>query len=120
MKPEPNDNIDRYRIQPPQFPRTENGDNTGCFLMTRKSGDLRIIASSGDDSMPWEHVSVSLEKRCPTWKEMCIVKRLFWGDDEMVVQYHPPESDYVNQHEFCLHLWKPIGVELPSPPLVAV
>ncbi len=63
----------------------------------------------------WEHVSVSLKQRCPTWDEMCFVKDLFWADDEVVIQYHPAKSNYVNDFKTCLHLWKPIGVELPTP-----
>ncbi len=69
----------------------------------------------------WEHVSVTVShkkkeaSRCPTWEEMCFVKNMFWNEDEVVVQYHPAKSDYVSMHPFCLHLWKPIGVTLPTP-----
>jgi hypothetical protein len=31
------------------------------------------------------------------------------------VQYHPAEKDYVSNHPYCLHIWKPVGVELPVP-----
>ena len=67
----------------------------------------------------WEHVSVSAAT-VPTWAEMCWVKALFWGPEEAVVQYHPPESSYVNVHQRVLHLWRPVGVEFPMPPLPAV
>jgi hypothetical protein len=79
----------------------------------------RIIASWG---MGWEHVSVSLpgQNRCPTWNEMCNVKNLFWNDNETVIQYHPAKQDYVNCHPFVLHLWKPIGIELPKPPTIMI
>ena len=69
---------------------------------------------------PWEHVSVSLAERCPTWDEMCAVKAIFWRDDEAVIQFHPPESEYVNCHPHCLHLWKPVGRTIPLPPPMAV
>jgi hypothetical protein len=75
--------------------------------------DFRVLASNGED---WEHVSISLINRCPTWQEMCHIKSIFWNDDETVIQYHPAKEDYVNYHPFCLHLWKPIGKELPKPP----
>lgn len=52
-----------------------------------------------------EHVSVSLPKRLPTWNEMAEVKDIFWNDEEMVVQMHPPKSEYVNVAE-VLHLWR--------------
>lgn len=94
---------------------------TGAFqLMGPCGAKLRIISSTGDSTIPWEHVSVSLPKRTPNWREMCFVKDLFWSEDECVVQYHPPRSDYVNVHQFCLHLWKPLGLEVPRPPSIAV
>ena len=36
--------------------------------------------------------------------------------EEAVVQIHPPRSEYVNFHETCLHLWKPVGREVELPP----
>ena len=76
--------------------------------------ELKIIASDGKG---WDHVSVSTQDRCPTWNEMCWVKDLFFSSSEVVVQYHPAKKEYINSHVFCLHLWKPHGVELPTPPL---
>jgi len=64
----------------------------------------------------WDHVSVSYRDRCCTWEEMCIIKRMFFRDDECVVQYHPPKEDYVNNHPFCLHLWRPQHQEILMPP----
>lgn len=64
----------------------------------------------------WEHVSVSYRKRTPTWDEMCKVKEMFWNDDETVVQYHPPKSEYVNIHEYCLHLWRKKNTDFETPP----
>lgn len=72
-----------------------------------------IIASWGGG---WEHVSVSLKNRCPTWEEMCMVKDIFWGEEECVVQFHPPKSESVNAHPYCLHLWKKIGETYETPP----
>jgi hypothetical protein len=75
---------------------------------------LRAIA---DDELGWEHVSVSLARRCPTWEEMCYVKGLFWDSEDCVMQLHPPQSDYVNCHPYCLHLWRPVGgAAIPVPP----
>jgi hypothetical protein len=64
----------------------------------------------------WEHLSVSFACACPTWEQMCTAKSIFWGEEECCVQYHPAKSDYVNLHPYCLHIWKPIGIELPKPP----
>jgi hypothetical protein len=103
---------------------TAPGDSCGAFhLRAPTGGRLRLLVSDGSDwaacgfdGVPFEHVSVSLEDRCPTWEEMCWVKALFWEPEEVVIQYHPKESQYVNHHKFCLHLWRPVGVELPCPP----
>lgn len=76
-------------------------------------GKLRVIASWDGG---WDHVSVSLSDRCPTWDEMTYVKQLFWDDEDCVVQYHPPKSRYVNNYANCLHLWKSQQVPFPGPP----
>jgi hypothetical protein len=99
------------------------GDPFGAFVLRLGGATLRVIANSAcRDSHWWEHVSVSLEDRAPTWDEMCVVKDLFWLDDECVVQYHPPRKQYVNFHPHCLHLWRPTrgGNELPMPPSMLV
>jgi hypothetical protein len=90
---------------------------TGAFVMQGPKGYVLHIISSGVDSeFNWEHVSVSVERRPPNWAEMCFVKDLFWDDEECVMQLHPPKSDYVNCHPNCLHLWKPVGQDIPRPP----
>lgn len=93
----------------------------GVFRIPHPNGVmLQVMASDGSEwpyEYPaWEHVSVSLGRRCPTWDEMDYVKRLFWRDDELVIQMHVPRNNHVNNHPYCLHLWKPVGVEIPVPP----
>jgi hypothetical protein len=93
-----------------------SGDETcGAFRMPSKidGQDLIIIASSGDG---WEHVSVSRARRCPNWPEMEYVKRMFFKDDETVMQLHVPESEHINCHPNCLHLWRPTNETIPRPP----
>lgn len=70
----------------------------------------------------WEHVSVSPYKKhiTPSWDDMCKIKELFYKDEECVVQYHPPKTEYVNLQTNCLHLWRPINQELPAPPSIMV
>lgn len=84
--------------------------------------DLTIIACDGkdDEAQGWEHVSVSCRNRCPNWLEMNFVKGLFWRDDETVIQFHPAKSEYVNQHPYCLHLWKPVDQDIALPPGILV
>lgn len=85
----------------------------GAFAFWFGESVVFVIASSGEG---WEHVSVSLEDRVPTWDEMCSVKRLFWDAEDCVVQLHPPKSEYVNCHPYCLHLWRSLDAEMPRPP----
>ncbi len=101
------------------------GDPYGVFRVQGRAANgraLHVIAVDGRET-GWEHVSVSLSdtpKKCPSWEEMCIVKRLFWNDAKCVVQFHPAESDYVNEHPGVLHLWRCVGAEFPMPPRVLV
>lgn len=95
----------------------EDGNNGVFFVKVHRGQELRVIASDGAG---WEHVSVSRTDRCPTWDEMCQVKDLFWDEDDCVIQFHPPRSEYVNNHPYCLHLWRPIGVEIMAPPSILV
>lgn len=95
---------------------TNTGRDGGCghlYLSGTKAKPAAVIFSWGGG---WEHVSVSYPNRCPTWEEMCRVKNMFWNDDECVVQYHPPKSDYVNNHPYCLHLWRKCGKDFELPP----
>lgn len=71
----------------------------------------------------WEHVSIDGKKRMPDWNEMCMLKDMFFKDDESCVQYHPPKSEYVNNIPYCLHIWRPIEEytgKLPVPPSILV
>lgn len=70
----------------------------------------------------WEHVSVApYQKRItPSWDDMCRIKEIFFKEDECVVQYHPPKSQYVNNMQNCLHIWRPLNETMPMPPSILV
>lgn len=101
----------------------------GFFVIPHHRIALHQYNCQVSDGMGWQHVSVTLTKdiglgkkknlvtveRCPTWEEMCYVKSLFWEDEESVMQLHPPKSQWVNNHPYCLHLWKPAEIEIPLP-----
>jgi hypothetical protein len=122
---------ERYRVRTGPFGTDASIGNNGAFFAPnphdRRGPPLKIIASDGlvvPDEDPtlagWEHVSVSLPHRCPTWEEMSHVKGLFWDASDCVVQFHPPESQYVNNHPFCLHLWRKVDGTFPLPPSILV
>lgn len=121
------DVLNRYRVRRGQLASDERAEACGAFLVPGPCGrTLTIVASDGTgseaygDGTVWEHVSVSTPKHLPNWTEMGFVKDLFWGDDEAVMQLHPPRSAYVNNHAYCLHLWRPVGREIPLPPEILV
>lgn len=91
--------------------------NNGAFLV-KVGPEGRTLAMIASDVEQWEHVSVSIPGHpvLPTWGEMCWVKNTFWDAEDCVVQYHPPKADYVNFCNTCLHLWAPIGLDVPRPP----
>lgn len=116
--------LDPYRKTHPTMGLTPQGALFGYFrINSREGGTLHVISSGerhGESILEsWEHVSVSVTGgRLPSWGEMCRVKALFWRPDETVVQFHPPESEYVNICE-VLHLWKP-PYQVTLPPSSAV
>lgn len=90
----------------------------GAFMVPLSNGTVAAVICS--DGMGWDHVSVSLRDRCPTWAEMCEVKELFFDPHECVMQLHPPRADYFNNHPYCLHLWRPQSEGIPRPPAILV
>lgn len=68
----------------------------------------------------FEHLSVSTPVKTPTWEQMCFMKDIFWNDDEVCMQLHPKKEDYVDNMPYCLHIWKPINKEIPTPPSIMV
>lgn len=116
----------QFRIRKGGMSTTDDRGNNGAFLLPHyriSNYEFFCIASDG---MGWEHVSVTVRPkdtnatRCPTWSEMCWIKAQFWGPDDCVVQFHPPAKDYVNNHEFCLHLWSSTQRAFPQPDSIMV
>lgn len=102
----------------PAVSSARDGNNGWFSVMSPEPGwVLFVIASDGEG---WEHVSAHArrrdKRRTPTWKEMAFLKRTFWGAEDTVVQFHPPESEYVNNCPDCLHLWRPTTGDVLLPP----
>lgn len=110
---------EKYRVKEGKLGSDESYGNNGYFLIksVKFKREFRCVVSDG---LGWEHVSVSLPTRCPTWEEMCFIKDKFWDKGDCVVQYHPAEKDHVNYHPYCLHLWRPMGLSIPKPPPLMV
>lgn len=134
----PSTEFDQYRKSPnKEFASTPADGANGVFVLPLSKTIHRVarvaicIVSDGSHSggkIPWEHVSVRISEgrgsgwhdATPTWEEMCAVKDTFWEKNEVVMQLHPAESNYVNLHANVLHLWKPTAVEIPLPPVECV
>jgi len=100
------------------YPIEISDDGMRGYLLIQRT-EMTFVASWGGDR---EHVSVAPVKRkiLPTWEQMCIVKDVFFKEDEAVIQIHPPRADYVNMLTNCLHLWRPISKQLVLPPTFMV
>ena len=124
MRVRPKDRAERGRVLFGRFASTTADGCNGLFVFRPCKAELHVIASNGEGwpfgGERWEHVSVSHQQRCPTWNEMAAVKDCFWGPTETVIQLHVPESEHINDHPYCLHLWRPMQTRIPLPPRGAV
>lgn len=131
--------------QHPILGTTSTDGNNGAFHVESPEPGWKLALICSDATDPdvpeadgWEHVSVHayrpaapqpegftlasrrLALRTPNWKEMCFVKRLCWDAEDVVVQFHPREAEYVNCHPHVLHLWRHRTREFPTPPAILV
>jgi hypothetical protein len=106
--------LDRYRIYSP-YHRSFGDESEGAFVVkSHASGKtLRMLASTGGG---WDHVSVSYANKIPSWKDMEQVKRMFFEDDEVVMQLHVRPTEHISHHPYTLHLWRPHAATIPLPP----
>lgn len=117
--------LEPYRKSPAGY-ESNTGDRFGWFVWYKGKTQIRAMSADGLET-GWEHVSVTIAylsgktwvQRDPKWEEMCWVKSQFWNPEECVVEFHPPEKDYVNVSTHCLHLWKYV-VGFPMPPVICV
>ena len=116
---------ERYRItEGPRASHSGYGNNGAFLIKSLKRG--RAIFCICSDGMGWEHVSISIrlvgkgKTDIPTWNEMCYVKDMFWDEEDCVVQFHPPKSQYINTHPHVLHLWRSTEYTFPAPDKILV
>lgn len=120
MRPSLPPEYEQFRIDCEGEVPSPRGAVWGAFLL----GKLRALSSGAEHDNPyaegWEHVSVSVAGRCPSWTEMCYVKNIFWLPEECVLQFHPPEKGYINCHPHTLHLWRNPKIIVPLPPSILI
>ena len=116
---------ERGRLLDGQMASRPEWGMAGMFIIPGPCGmELRTMVSDGADwpfALPaWEHVSVSTASRTPNWREMEFIRDLFFQPDELVLQFSMPRAKHINVHPHCLHMWRPIGVDIPLPPAATV
>lgn len=52
------------------------------------------------------HASMSYPDRLPEWWEVSALKDVLYGPDQDACMMLPRQADWVNLHDFCLHLWQ--------------
>lgn len=113
---------EEYRITDGIFGSSPEDGCNGCFRIPGVGNKYYNVICS--DGMGWEHVSVTVflgnQRVTATWDEMCMIKDLFWDEEDCVVQYHPPKSEYVDNNPNCLHMWRPVGIDFIRPPKILV
>ena len=117
MKSKPSNAIERFRIIKGILASNKSYGNNGLFMIKHKSRVYKVVIS---DEIGWDHVSVSLPNRVPTWKEMCAIKDMFFEDNETAVQYHPAKEIYIDDFKYVLHIWRCQDEAMPMPPLIFV
>lgn len=98
--------------------RVSNDGGCGVIFKLGKRFASVIWSTGGG----WDHVSICPYKHSytPSWDDMCKLKDMFFHDEEVVVQFHPSKSEYVNNMNNCLHLWCCTQIAMPTPPSIMV
>jgi len=112
--------LNEHRVQRGLFASTPAAGFNGSFSFPVAGTPHRVVCIASD-GMGWQHVSVSMPTasgKVPRWEVMCRVKDLFWEPEDWVVQFHPAQSQYVNNHAGVLHLWRSTAAEQPTPPSI--
>lgn len=68
----------------------------------------------------WEHLTVSHKNKIPSWECMNEMKEMFFNDDEECFQFHPKKENYINNNEYCLHIWRRTDGQMMTPPHILV
>lgn len=117
MQSKPSKFLESHRVLDGVLASDKSCGNNGAFELAYNDVLLVIIASS--DGV-WDHISVHSVgehgSQTPTWDEMDYVRKLFFRNDEWVIQYHAPTDKHINDHQHVLHMWRPQIEKLPVPP----
>lgn len=87
----------------------------GYRYLNMRNG-LRVVFTGAfiEDGKTWLHLSVSRAKECPSYEDLCEVKKTFVGEKMWAYQVFAPRTEHINIHQFTLHLW--VSVDGPALP----
>ena len=87
---------------------TDEGSFMGIARVYRNKGQgllVLVSVATKNDGHKVLHVSLSRRSRIPSWEDVKRVKNAFIGEDKEAYHVIPSMDDYINMHQFCLHLW---------------
>jgi hypothetical protein len=110
---------ERWRITTGKMASDATYGWNGHFLVPLE-GQIWLVRIS--DEMGWRHLSVSnsQNRKLPDWMVLRRLKEAFYADEEWACQYFPAREEYINDCQWCLHLWSPLNDTLPTPSFVLV
>jgi hypothetical protein len=87
-----------------EFRREING------FVAERNDKMKVIATCSRelDGKAWLHVSLSYPKRMPSYADMKEIKTMFIGPCAVAYELFPPETELINAHPYCRHLWSPM------------
>ncbi len=78
MRTHPQKRAEAHRVKTGRMGSTRADGNNGHFKIPSPVREKDILFVRVSDGGAWDHCSVSLKMRTPTWKELCFIKDLFW------------------------------------------
>lgn len=77
-------------------------DSIGNIYTFGKSGI--IILHSIDNGK--NHISLSYKNKLPSYEEIKEARYQLCPNIKYMAQIFPPKEEFINAHEYCLHLWE--------------
>ena len=109
---------------PPAWSILETREDGKCYghrpsgltvIWSREVHPEAYFGHGGVAERVWLHVSVAHPRRDPTWAEIREIKCMFLGPEAKAIMVLAAESEWVNIHGHCFHLFCPAdGDVLPD------
>lgn len=76
------------------------------WVVSTISGPLTVMAGvERHGGRRWLHISCARQTALPSWEDLKMVKRVLAGPERQAIQVIPRDSECVNHHPYCLHLF---------------